>query len=636
MLINLYLLLNQYRMKNFTVLFLLISLINYGQINGYAKVTAINGGATTLTVTNVNEAAHTFTVGGNVIVMQMQDDVIGTNTTNVSTFGNLGSIANAGNFEIRTITSRLPAVGTPTSITLNAGLINTYNVGANSSVQLITFRNMGVNYTTTGTITGLAWNGNVGGVIAFEVTNILTLNHSVSADAIGFRGGARSNDNGGPVCAAGNSLPYMANNANQGWKGESIYKNTNTLFNNSRGKILTGGGGGNDHNAGGGGGGNYTTGGQGGNGYNNCVAFPGGGLGGISLSASISGSRVFMGGAGGGGQQNNTVGSAGGNGGGIVLIKATVLATNTVCVSPIKITANGQSAANTGNDGAGGGGAAGSIILQITTYSANPACPIAINANAGNGGNGMDGAAHAGGGGGGQGAIIFSAAQPTVNITTTTNNGTPGTDNSGGVVSGTSGGGINGSGIIPSSSGVLPIELLNFEGQKEASKVKLFWTTSIEKDNDYFTVERSSDGLNFNSIGSLKGKENSLVNVNYELYDNNPLSGINYYRLKQTNLNKTYKYSQTITIQFNDDYNFSIFPNPINNNQSLLIKLNNSFKSQVELNIYDGSGKIVISRTLKLLEQKEITIENLNLSSGLYIVRLNNDFMNITKKLIVE
>jgi hypothetical protein len=143
-------------MKIFTVLFLLISLINYGQINGYAKVTAINGGATTLTVTNVNETAHTFTVGGNVIVMQMQDDVIGTNTTNISTFGNLGSIANGGNFEIRTITSRLPAVGTPTSITLNAGLINTYNVGANSSVQLITFRNMGVNFTTTANITGLA------------------------------------------------------------------------------------------------------------------------------------------------------------------------------------------------------------------------------------------------------------------------------------------------------------------------------------------------------------------------------------------------------------------------------------------------------------------------------------------------
>lgn len=623
-------------MKIFTVFFLLISLVSFGQINAYAKVSAINGGAITLTVTNVNEASHTFTVGGKVIIMQMQDDVIGTNTTNVSTFGDLGGIGNCGNFELRTISSRLPAVGTPTSITLNAGLINTYNVGANSSVQLITFRDMGTNFTTTANIIGLPWDGNIGGVIAFEVTNILTLNHSVSADAIGFRGGARSSDNTGPVCAAGNSVPYMANNANHGWKGESIYKNTNTLFNNSRGKILTGGGGGNDHNAGGAGGGNYTAGGQGGNGYNNCVANPGGGLGGISLSTSISGSRIFMGGAGGGGQQNNTLGSAGGNGGGIVLIKANVLATNTICISPIKITANGQTAANAGNDGAGGGGAAGSIILQITTYSANPACPIAINANAGNGGNGTNGIPHAGGGGGGQGAIIFPATQPTVNITTTTNNGLPGADNSGGVVTGTSGGGINGSGIIPSSNGVLPIELLNFDGQKEASKVKLFWTTTYEKDNDYYTIEKSSDAINFFSIGDLKSKGNSFSNLEYELYDNNPFSGINYYRLNQTNINKTFKYSQTISIAFNNDYDFSIFPNPLNNNQSLLITLNNLFKSQIELSIYDASGKIVISRFFKLADQKQIILENLNLSSGIYIVRLNNDFMNITKKLIIE
>jgi hypothetical protein len=623
-------------MKILTALLLIITLISRGQINAYAKVTAINGGATTLTVTNVNEAAHTFTVGGNVIVMQMQDNVIGTNTTNINTFGNLGSIANGGNFEIRTIASRLPAVGTPTSITLNAGLINTYNVGANSSVQLITFRNMGVNFTTTANITGLAWNGNVGGVIAFEVANILTLNHSVSADAIGFRGGARSNDLSGPVCAAGNSTPYMANNANQGWKGEGIYKNINTTFNNSRGKILTGGGGGNDHNAGGGGGGNYSTGGQGGNGYSNCTAYPGGGLGGISLSGSITGSRIFMGGGGGGGQQNNSVGSAGGNGGGIVLIKATVLATSTICTSAIKVTANGQTAANTGNDGAGGGGAAGSIILQITTYSANPACPLSITANAGGGGNCNDGGAHAGGGGGGQGAIVFSTTTPTVNISVATNNGLPGKDNSGGSVSGTSGGGANNDGVIPSSSGVLPIELLYFDGEKENAQVKLFWETTYEKDNDYFTIEKSSDAINFVGIGDLKSKGNSFSNNEYKLYDINPFSGINYYRLKQTNIDRTFKHSQTINVQFNTNYDFSIFPNPLNNNQTLLITLNNNFKSQVELTIYDASGKIVITRFFNIVEQKDIKLENLNLSSGLYVVRLNNDFMSMTKKLIIE
>lgn len=623
-------------MKILTALFLILTLITRGQINAYAKVSAIDGGAITLTVTNVNEAVHTFTVGGKVIIMQMQDDVIGTNTTNVSTFGNLGSIGNAGNFEIRTIASRLPAVGTPTSITLNAGLINTFNTGANSSVQIITFRDMGTNFTTTANIIGLAWNGNVGGVIAFEVANILTLNHSVSADAIGFRGGARSTDNSGPVCAVGNSTPYMANNANQGWKGEGIYKNTNTTFNNSRGKILTGGGGGNDHNAGGGGGGNFSTGGQGGNGYNNCTTYPGGGLGGISLSGSITGSRIFMGGGGGGGQQNNSVGSVGGNGGGIVLIKATVLATSTVCSSAIKVTANGQTAANTGNDGAGGGGAAGSIILQITTYSANPACPLSITANAGSGGNCNDGSAHAGGGGGGQGAIVFSTTTPTVNISVATNNGLPGKDNSGGTTSGTSGGGVNNDGVIPSSGGVLPIELLNFDGEKENAQVKLFWKTTYEKDNDYFTIEKSSDAINFFGIGDLKSKGNSFSNNEYELYDHNPFSGINYYRLKQTNIDKTFKYSQTINIQFNNNYDFSVFPNPLNNNQTLLITLNNNFKSQVELTIYDASGKIVLTRFFNIADQKEIKLENLNLSSGLYVVRLNNDFMSMTKKLIIE
>ena len=117
-------------------------------LNGYAKVTAISVAKTTLSVTNVNEASHTFTVGGQVVVMQMQDDVIGTNTTNISSFGNLGSIANAGVYEIKIISGRSPATGTPTTITLSSGLINTFNTGVNSSIQLITLRDLGANYTT--------------------------------------------------------------------------------------------------------------------------------------------------------------------------------------------------------------------------------------------------------------------------------------------------------------------------------------------------------------------------------------------------------------------------------------------------------------------------------------------------------
>src|SRR4051812_40410666 len=100
-------------------------------LNAYAKVSSISG--TTFTVTNVNESNHTFAVGNKIIIMQMQDDVIGSNTTDASTFGDLSTISSAGFYEIGIISSRLPATGTPTSITVSSALANTYHTGINAS-----------------------------------------------------------------------------------------------------------------------------------------------------------------------------------------------------------------------------------------------------------------------------------------------------------------------------------------------------------------------------------------------------------------------------------------------------------------------------------------------------------------------
>ena len=249
--------------KFYLLLFLLIAYASKAQIlNAYAKVSGIS--STVISVTNVNEASHTFTVGGKVIIMQMQDDVIGANTTDVATFGDLSGISSAGLYEIGVIASRSPATGTPTTITLSSALANTFNIGTNTSVQLISFRNMGTNFTTTANITGLVWDGNVGGVIAFEVSNTLTLNHSINADVIGFRKGLINSN-----AVAGACLPtiFRTNSVSQAFKGEGIYKSTDPNFANARGKIINGGGGGNEHNGGGGGGGNYTAGGAGGFGY---------------------------------------------------------------------------------------------------------------------------------------------------------------------------------------------------------------------------------------------------------------------------------------------------------------------------------------------------------------------------------
>ncbi len=276
-------------MKILILILIVISLGTKAQIlNAYAKVTNINGAKTTLTVTNVNQTSHTFTVGGSVIMMQMQDDVIGTNTTNIASFGNLGAIANAGVYEIAIISARSPAAGTPTTITFSSPLAGTYNTGANSSVQLITLRDLGANYTTTATINGLTWDGNVGGVIGIQVTNTLTLNNSISANGIGFAGGTK-NPNGYSACESTTYATAIA--TRYSGKGEGIYKNTTAAFGGARGKIINGGGGGNDVNSGGGGGGNYSEGGSGGLGWvpagTGCSPSVGG-LGGISLNGHIS------------------------------------------------------------------------------------------------------------------------------------------------------------------------------------------------------------------------------------------------------------------------------------------------------------------------------------------------------------
>jgi hypothetical protein len=611
-------------------------LISQTTINAYAQITSVTG-SSILALSNVDITAHTFTVGGQVVVMQMQDDVIGTNTTNASTFGDLSAISNAGRYEIRTISAVTPTTGAPTSLTLSATLANTYNTGTNSSVQLISFRNLGANYTTTANISGLSWNGTIGGVVALNVSNTLTLNHSILANGLGFRGGLYSNDNGGAICTSPSNTIYIANNNQLGFKGESIYKNTNTGFNNARAKMLNGGGGGNDHNGGGGGGGNYTSGGQGGNGYNNCTTFPGGGLGGISLLSSISASRVFLGGGGGGGQQNNSQNSAGANGGGIILIKANTIATSTTCGSSILISASGNTAVTAGNDGMGGGGAGGSIVIQATTFSATATCPLTTISNGGNGGSVTDGAPHGGGGGGGQGVVIYSSAQPTINVTTQTNNGSPGTDSSGGGVSATSGGGTSGTGIITAASGPLPVELISFEAQKEDNRIKLLWKTSSELNNDYFVVERSLDGVNYAQISKVKGAGTKKIASNYYTYDSQPLSGAVYYRLKQVDFDYKYQYSSLISINFQHPFDFIISPNPLTSGEQLNLRFNsNNSESIITISIIDVTGVEVIRHFLSQVNTNDVKLDCTNLNKGMYFVKLSVGETMELKKLLIN
>jgi hypothetical protein len=602
-------------------------------VNAYAKVTAIAG--TTFTLSNVNQTNHTFIVGEYVVVMQMQGDVIGANTNNDAAFGNLSSVGSTGLFEIKQITaingnSTLGfSSATPTSLTV-ISLNNTYSTVANASLQIISFRRMSAtNYATTGNITALDWDGNVGGVVAIEVPGTLTLNHSITANAAGFRGGTVSNNNGGPQCVAANTTRYRENTNTLGFKGEGIYKNTNNLYNNGRAKILNGGGGGSDHNGGGGGGGNYSTGGLGGNGYNNCTTNPGGGLGGLSLSSVIDGSRIFMGGGGGGGQQNNTQGRTGGDGGGIILIKANQITSGTCTVS---ISANGVGPATNGtNDGGGGGGAGGSIVFWVNTWNISATCPVTISANGGNGSTANDGAAHAGGGAGGQGVLIFNGPTPTTNVTTATNNGTAGCNNNSNPCTNSAGSasGTNGVGIFGNLNNPLPIELVSFGAELiSLDKCLLTWKTSSEINNDYFTVMKSFDGENWFELNKVDGAGNSSVTNHYSLVDPNVISSITYYQLKQTDFDGTSELSEIVAVHSDIESNdILIYPNPTEN--EITIQSDSQINS---INVVGLDGRLV--KTISGISSSTISIELSDLPNASYFLQINSESGIVYRRIV--
>lgn len=261
-----------------------------------------------------------------------------------------------------------------------------------------------------------AWNDQVGGILALDVSDTLDFNgYGILASEKGFRGGYQ------PVRPSGNNNAVYStpdNNLSSG-KGEGICGTPRYVWNGvnevdyglnwvgypggvyGRGAPGNAGGGGNIHNAGGGGGGNGGAGGVGG--YATSGSFSEtGGRPGVGLPLFYN--RLFLGGGGGGGDANNaTSGVKGGSGGGLVLLKTRVIAgTGFVRSNGGQGQPGGLGAAP---DGSGGGGAGGTIVVLAQNQA--PGLSLLLEAKGGNGGHVL-GNDHGPGGGGGGGQIFHS------------------------------------------------------------------------------------------------------------------------------------------------------------------------------------------------------------------------------------
>lgn len=199
---------------------------------------------------------------------------------------------------------------------------------------------------------------------------------------------------------------------------------------------------------------------------------------------------------------------------------------------------------------------------------------------------------------------------------------------------------ITGGGTATISCSALPIELLSFNAIINNDKVDLKWTTATEINNDYFTVEKSKDGINFEQVLIADGAGNSTSIIDYFEADYQPYFGISYYRLKQSDYNGFSSYSNIVPVEYNSngDPTISLFPNPSDANAASYLSLNQFEGQEVLVVLRDIAGRELFSKVVISSTNKEIVALNQDgkLAKGSYLITASSANKLYSKHLIVK
>lgn len=168
------------------------------------------------------------------------------------------------------------------------------------------------------------------------------------------------------------------------------------------------------------------------------------------------------------------------------------------------------------------------------------------------------------------------------------------------------------------STAPLPVELIDFQGKLNDKEINLQWWTASEINNAGFEVEKLSEGRFWQSIAFVDGKGTTNEINKYQYQDLNPFSGINYYRLKQIDLDGVFEYSKVITVEYNNvKKNIKVFPNP--SNGLINIQIDNPVTQGMEIKVVDNLGRKIWESEFIEGEsnwRKEMEIEGY----GIYII----------------
>ena len=172
-----------------------------------------------------------------------------------------------------------------------------------------------------------------------------------------------------------------------------------------------------------------------------------------------------------------------------------------------------------------------------------------------------------------------------------------------------------------------PIGLLGFDARvKRDGHVICEWRTASEVNNDFFTVERSKDGQEFEALGRIKGAGTSQAAHSYDFIDPDPHLGLSYYRLRQTDYDGSNTYYQKVAVQVDpevQDFTYEAWPNPASDHINL--RIHTQVDSPARLDIYNLQGQLIRNQDLLLTRgQTEHRIDLAGIQSGTYLMRVTN------------
>ena len=179
----------------------------------------------------------------------------------------------------------------------------------------------------------------------------------------------------------------------------------------------------------------------------------------------------------------------------------------------------------------------------------------------------------------------------------------------------------------------MPIELLNFNAvPTNFNTVTLDWQTASEINNDFFTIERSKNGMDWEEISAIDGAGNSSILLSYSAIDTDPYFGISYYRLKQTDFEGQFEYSnvRSVKIKKSPSSSVVIYPNPTSNKLTII----GDYSELKQMKIFNNLGQDITNfiAIIASNEQGLIVIDITKLNTGMYYIKTKTTAHKVYKQ----